>query len=74
MLLELTQLQQGFATGGMGSDRQFAWQQSSRPDVRFGSKADIKACPRVAGCGERQGARLAVRQFLKLSFGVRGGL
>src|SRR6516165_2842844 len=36
-----TRLQQGFPTGGMGSDRQFAWQQSSRPDVRFGSKADI---------------------------------
>jgi hypothetical protein len=34
-------LHQGFATGGMGSDRHFAQQQSSRPNVRFGSKADI---------------------------------
>src|SRR5262249_4354920 len=36
-----TRLQQGFPTGGMGSDRHFAWQQSSGPNVRFGSKADI---------------------------------
>jgi hypothetical protein len=35
------QLQQGFTIGGMGSDRHFAWQQSSRPNVRFGSLADI---------------------------------
>jgi hypothetical protein len=35
----MTQLQQGF-TGGMGSDRHFAWQQSSGPNVRFGSEAD----------------------------------
>jgi len=34
--------QQGFTTGGMGSERHFAWQQSSEPNVRFGSKADIK--------------------------------
>ena len=34
-------LQQGFTTGGMGSDGHFAWQQSSGPNVRFGSKADI---------------------------------
>ena len=27
--------------GGMGSDRHFAWQQSSGPNVRFGLKADI---------------------------------
>jgi hypothetical protein len=39
--LELTQLQQEFATGGMGYDHHFAWQQSSGPNVRFGSKADI---------------------------------
>jgi hypothetical protein len=39
-------LQQGFATGEMGSDRHFAWQQSLGPNVRFGSKADIKAYPR----------------------------
>jgi len=37
-------LQQGFATGEMGLDRHFAWQQSSGPNVRFGSKADIPAC------------------------------
>src|SRR6516165_348125 len=37
-------LQQGFATGGMGSDRHVAWQQSSGPNVCFGSK--INACPR----------------------------
>jgi hypothetical protein len=36
-----TRLQQGFAIGGMGSDRHFAQQQSSGPNVRFGSKADI---------------------------------
>jgi hypothetical protein len=36
-----TQLQQGFAAAGMGSARYFAWQQSSGPNVRFGSKADI---------------------------------
>src|SRR5215467_12830371 len=36
-----TQLQQGFPPGGMGFDRHFAWQQSSGPNVRFGSKADI---------------------------------
>src|SRR5215468_3073096 len=36
-------LQQGFTIGGMGSDRHFAWQQSSGPNVRFGSKADIAA-------------------------------
>ena len=34
-------LQRGFATGGMGSDRHFARQQSCGPDPRFGSKADI---------------------------------
>ena len=34
-------LQQGFTTGGMGSGRHFAQQRSSRPNVRFGSKADI---------------------------------
>jgi hypothetical protein len=39
-----TQLQQGFAIGGMGSDRHFAQQQSSGPNVRFGSKADIQQC------------------------------
>jgi hypothetical protein len=38
-------LQQGFTTGGMGADRYFAWQQSSGLNVRFGSKADIEACP-----------------------------
>ena len=38
-------LHQGFAIGGMGSDRHFAWQQSSRPNIRFGSLADIEACP-----------------------------
>jgi len=32
--------------GGMGPDRHFARQQSSRPNVRFGSKADISECPR----------------------------
>src|SRR6516164_10564565 len=40
--LTMARLQQGFATGGMGSDRHFAWQQSSGPNVRFGSKADIE--------------------------------
>jgi hypothetical protein len=43
--LELTQLQQGFATDGMGSNSHFAQQQSSGPNVRFGSKADNGALP-----------------------------
>ena len=38
-------LQQEFATGGMGSDRHFAWQQSSGPNVRFESEADISEYP-----------------------------
>src|SRR6516164_2857625 len=41
-------LQQEFATGGMGSDRHFAWQQSSGSNVRFGSLADIETCLRDA--------------------------
>jgi hypothetical protein len=40
----LTQLQQGFTTGGMGSNRHFAQQQYSGSNVRFGSKADIAGC------------------------------
>ena len=43
LLLTGTRLQQGFTTGGMGSDHHFAWQQSSGPNVRFGSEADIEA-------------------------------
>jgi hypothetical protein len=39
----MAQLQQGFMTGGMGSNRHIAWQQSLGPNVRFGSKADIHA-------------------------------
>jgi hypothetical protein len=39
----LTGLQQEFATGGMGADRHCAQQQSSRPNVCFGSEADIEA-------------------------------
>jgi hypothetical protein len=34
-----------FADSGMGFRRQFAEQQSRAADVRFGSKADISACP-----------------------------
>jgi hypothetical protein len=41
------QLQQGFAIDEMGSGRHFAQQQSSRPNVRFGSKADIRSEKRV---------------------------
>ena len=37
----MRQLQQGFATSEMRLNRHFAWQQSSGPNVRFGSKADI---------------------------------
>src|SRR5262249_1648780 len=37
----VSQLQQGFTTGGMGSDRHFAQQQSPGPNVRYGSQADI---------------------------------
>jgi hypothetical protein len=39
------QLQQRFIIGEIGADRHFAWQQSSGPYVRFGSKADIEARP-----------------------------
>jgi len=38
-------LHQVFATGGMGSNLHFAWQQSAGPNVRYGSKADIAAPP-----------------------------
>src|SRR6516165_7427685 len=45
----MLRLQQGFATGGIGSNGHCACQQSSGPNVRFGSKADIGAgrasCP-----------------------------
>jgi hypothetical protein len=41
----MTQLQLGFATGGTGSNDQFALQKSRTADVRFGSKADIAASP-----------------------------
>jgi hypothetical protein len=41
--LELTQLQQGFATGEMGFRDQVAQQQSCPAHVCFGSKADIAA-------------------------------
>jgi hypothetical protein len=37
-------LQQGFATGEMGSNDQFALQKSQAAHVRFGSKADIARC------------------------------
>jgi hypothetical protein len=37
------QLQQGFATGEMGFNSHFAQQQFMRPDVRFGSEADIQS-------------------------------
>jgi len=40
-----TETKQGFTTGGMGFRNQFAWQQSSGPNVRFGSKADIHQPP-----------------------------
>src|SRR6516225_3337087 len=41
-----TRLQQGFPTGGMGSDRNFAWQQPSGSNVRFGWRAQpIDATP-----------------------------
>ena len=37
----------------MGSDGHFAWQQSTGSKLRFGSKADIGACPRdVRYCPE----------------------
>jgi hypothetical protein len=39
-----TRLQQGFATSEMRLNRHFAWQQSSEPSVRFGSKADMTRC------------------------------
>ena len=41
-------LQQGFATDGMGSDRHFAWQQSSGSNVRFGWRAQpVSSTPLV---------------------------
>src|SRR5262249_38117706 len=36
-------LQQGFATGEMGPNRHFAWQQCPGPNVHFGSITDIAA-------------------------------
>jgi hypothetical protein len=39
-------LQQGFATGEMGFKGQFARHHLSAANLRFGSKADISACPR----------------------------
>jgi hypothetical protein len=39
------ELQQGFATGGIGFRHRFAEQQSETADVRFGSKADITRPP-----------------------------
>ena len=39
-------LQQGFATGEIGFKDQAATQRSLAAHVRFGSKADIGACPR----------------------------
>src|SRR5262249_27373680 len=38
-------LQEGFTTDKMGFRGQFAMQRSWPADVRFGSKADIRACP-----------------------------
>jgi len=43
---DCVQLQQGFATGEMGVNDQFALQTSWISHVRFGSKADIGRCPR----------------------------
>src|SRR5215470_12068562 len=40
----MSQLQQGFESGGMGSSSHFARQQCSGSNVRFGSKADIAEC------------------------------
>jgi len=44
----MARLQQGFATGEMGFTHHFAEQQSSEPNVRFGSKADILHCGKSA--------------------------
>src|SRR5262249_24760450 len=50
-----TRLQQGFATGGMGSDHHFARQKFSEPNVRFGWRAQpVSATPLVV---YRQGFR-----------------
>jgi hypothetical protein len=58
-----TQLQQGFPPGGMGFDRHFAWQQSSGPNVRFGSKADIAAPPTNVCFTPKSGRRNSVSKF-----------
>jgi len=55
-----TQLQQGITTCGMGSDGHFAWQQSPRPNVRFGSKADIGAYTRHVRFTPKSGHWLSV--------------
>ena len=48
--------------GGMGPDRHFARQQSSRPNVRFGPKADISECPRDVRFTPKSGHWLSVSQ------------
>src|SRR6516165_7064296 len=55
-----TRLQQGFTTGGMGSEHHFVRQQSSGPNVRFVPKADIRSGLEVDGAqhiGRRQRTR-----------------
>jgi len=42
---KLVAQQQGFATGEIGSDCHFARQLFPGPNVRFGPKAEIEACP-----------------------------
>jgi len=58
-------LQQGFTTGGMGSDRHFARQQLSGPNVRFGSKADIAAPPTNVRFTPKSGHRNRPADYLR---------
>jgi len=55
-------LQQGFTTGGMGSNRHFAWHQFRGADVRFGLKADIAALQIDVRFTPKSGHRSARRQ------------
>jgi hypothetical protein len=56
----MTQLKLGFATGGTGSNDQFALQKSRTADVRFGSGTDITVGPINVRYSPKSGHRLSV--------------
>jgi hypothetical protein len=75
----LTQLQQAFTTAGMGSDRHFAQQHSSGPNVELGdpNRHRIRAVSRAANMlrllrmGRWQAAKAIIRMFWNLYVGGR---